>query len=205
MELQEIILPKSVDGLQLPDPGMLDYFRLAENRIYYIDFEIDMSILDIQREIIYINVVDAEYPIDERIPIKILIDSPGGLLAETMCMCSTIMMSKTPVITVNLCEAYSGGALLLMSGHKRYAMPYSNAMIHTGSGTTSGTFEQTEEQQKLYKRQVDEMGKYILDRTTMDKRVFNKNRSKDWYINAEDQVKYGIVDGVIENLYDILI
>ena len=81
MELQEIILPKSVDGLQLPDPGMLDYFRLAENRIYYIDFEIDMSILDIQREIIYINVVDAEYPIDERIPIKILIDSPGGLLA----------------------------------------------------------------------------------------------------------------------------
>ena len=205
MELQELILPKDVENLQLPDPGLLDFYRLAENRIYYIDYEIDMAILDLQRNIILINIEDEGIPSEERIPIKILIDSPGGLLSETMSVASTIMQSKTPVITINMADAYSGGALLLLAGHKRYAMPYSKAMIHTGSGGTSGTFEQTEEQQKNYKRQVEDMGKFILTRTGMDEKVFKRNKSKDWYLMPEDQVKYGLVHEIVENIFDVLI
>ena len=205
MELQELILPKDVENLQLPDPGLLDYYKLAENRIFYVDYEIDMGILDLQRSIILINLEDRDYPIEERLPIKILIDSPGGLLSETMSVVSTIIQSKTPVITINVADAYSGGALLLLSGHKRYALPYSKAMLHTGSGGTSGTFEQTEEQQKNYKRQVEDMGKYILERTSMDKKVFNRNKAKDWYFMPDEQVKYGLVHEITENIYDIIL
>lgn len=205
MEIQELILPKDVENLQLPDPNLLNFYKLAENRIFYIDYEIDMGILEVQRDIILINIADKDIPVEERIPIKILIDSPGGLLSETMSVASTIVQSKTPIITVNMADCYSGGAILLMSGHKRYAMPYSKAMIHTGSGGTSGTFEQTEEQQKNYKRQVEDMGKFILARTGMDEKIFKRNKSKDWYLMPEDQLKYGLVHEIVDNIFDILI
>lgn len=205
MEIQELILPKDVENLQLPDPNLLNFYKLAENRIFYIDYEIDMGILEVQRDIILINIADKDIPVEERIPIKILIDSPGGLLSETMSVASTMVQSKTPIITVNMADCYSGGAILLMSGHKRYAMPYSKAMIHTGSGGTSGTFEQTEEQQKNYKRQVEDMGKFILARTGMDEKVFKRNKSKDWYLMPEDQLKYGLVHEIVDNIFDILI
>ena len=205
MEIQELILPKDVENLQLPDPNLLNFYKLAENRIFYIDYEIDMGILEVQRDIILINIADKDIPVEERIPIKILIDSPGGLLSETMSVASTMVQSKTPIITINMADCYSGGAILLMSGHKRYAMPYSKAMIHTGSGGTSGTFEQTEEQQKNYKRQVEDMGKFIIARTGMDEKVFKRNKSKDWYLMPEDQLKYGLVHEIVDNIFDILI
>lgn len=204
MDFGELVIPNNLENLQLPDPGLLNDYKLANKRIFYVDFEITMGILDLQREIILINMADKDIPIKNRIPIKILIDSPGGYLAETMSVASTMIMSKTPVYTINIAEAYSGGSLLLMAGHKRYAMPFSKAMIHTGSGGTSGTFEQTEEQQKNYKRQVEEMGKYIIQRTGMDEKIFKKNRSKEWYLTTEEQVKYGVVHEIVENIFDIL-
>lgn len=191
--------------MELPAPEMVNYWRLAESRIFYIDYEIDMSILEIQRSILCINIADNGIPVEERIPIKIFIDCPGGLLSETLSLATTMIMSKTPVITINIAEAFSGGALLLIAGHKRYCMPYSNAMLHTGSATgVSGTFEQTEEFQKAYKKQVDKMGSYIVERTTIDEKMYKRNKSKDWYLDAHDQVKYGIVDKIVENLDELI-
>lgn len=204
-EFEKIIIPNGVKDFNLPDPGLLQFYQLSENRIFYLDFEIDMSILELQRDIILINIADKDIPIEERIPIKILIDSPGGLLSETMSVACTMVQSKTPIITINIAEAYSGAAVLLLAGHKRYALPYSKAMIHTGSGATSGTFEQTEEQQKNYKKQVEDMGKFILERSGMDKKVFNRNKAKDWYFMPDEQVKYGLVHEITENIYDIIL
>lgn len=203
METFEIALPKNLETLSLPDPTMVNYWRMAENRIFYIDFEIDETILETQRSIININIQDSGKKVEERIPIIIMIDSPGGMLSETMSLCSTIIMSKTPVITVNVAEAYSGAALLLLSGHKRYCFPYSKTMLHSGSGATMGTFEQTEAAQKMYKKQVDEMAKYILERSNIDQKTFNKNKSKDWYLDAEESVKYGIVDDILTDFDEI--
>lgn len=204
MEEFQIELPNNLENLYLPSPELTNYWRLAENRIFYIDFEIDESILEIQRNIIYINLVDKDIKPEDRTPIKILIDSPGGLLSETMSLAATITMSKTPVITINMATAYSGGAILLLAGHKRYAMPYSKVMIHTGQGSTCGTYEQTMEQQKNYKRQVDDMSAFILKQSGMDEKVYKKNKSKEWYFMPEDALKYHIVDEIIENIFDIL-
>ena len=177
-ELQ-ISLPTNLEDIKLPNPEMVNYWRLAENRIFYIDYEIDESVLEIQRSIIAINIADKDIPLEDRLPIKIYLDTPGGLLSETMSLATVIIMSKTPVITVNIAEAYSGGCLLLLAGHKRYSLPYAKAMLHTGSGGVSGTYEQTEQAQKNYKKQIEEMGTYILQRSGMDERYYKKNKSKD--------------------------
>ena len=197
-------MPQNLENMLLPAPETLNYWRLAENRIFYIDYEIDESVLEIQKAIISINIADKNKPIEERIPIKIYLCTPGGLLTQTMSLCSTIIMSKTPIVTVNIGEAYSGGCLILLAGHKKYALPYSKALIHSGSGGVQGTFEQTEEAQKMYKKQVAEMGNYILERSKIDDKTFKRNKAKDWYLDAEEQVKYGIVDEIIDNLDEII-
>ena len=160
--------------------------------------------LEIQRAIIAINIADKDIEPSARKKIKIFIDSPGGLLSETMSLVTVMIMSKTPVITVNIAEAYSGGALLLLAGHERYAFPYSKAMLHTGSGGVQGTYEQTEQAQKIYKKQVDEMGSYILERSGMDEKIYKKNKAKDWYMDGNEQVQYGLVHKIVTNLDEIL-
>lgn len=202
-ELQ-IALPQKLEDIKLPAPEMVNYWRLAENRIFYIDYEIDESVLEIQRSIIAINIADKDIPLKDRLPIKIFLDTPGGLLSETMSLATVIIMSKTPVVTVNIAEAYSGGCLLLLAGHKRYSLPYAKAMLHTGSGGVSGTYEQTEQAQKNYKKQIEEMGTYILQRSGMDEKVYKKNKSKDWYMDANEQKQFGIVHEIVTDLDEII-
>ena len=202
-ELQ-IALPQKLEDIKLPAPEMVNYWRLAENRIFYIDYEIDESVLEIQRSIIAINIADRDVSPEDRIPIKIYLDTPGGLLSETMSLATVIIMSKTPIITVNIAEAYSGGCLLLLAGHKRYSLPYAKAMLHTGSGGVSGTYEQTEQAQKNYKKQIEEMGTYILQRSGMDEKVYKKNKSKDWYMDANEQKQFGIVHEIVTDLDEII-
>lgn len=182
----------------------MNYWRLAERRIFYIDYEIDEGILELQKSILEINMNDTGIHPQDRIPIKIFIDSPGGLLSETMSLCSVIMMSKTPVITVNIAEAYSGGCLILLAGHRRYALPYSKAMLHSGSNGMSGTYEQTEQAQKIYKKQIDEMCSYILERSGMDEKIYKRNKSKDWYFDANEQLQHGIVHEIVSDLNQII-
>ena len=202
-ELQ-IALPTNLEDIKLPAPEMVNYWRLAENRIFYIDYEIDESVLEIQRSIIAINIADKDISIEDRIPIKIYLDTPGGLLSETMSLATTMIMSKTPVITVNIAEAYSGGCILLLAGHKRYTFPYAKAMLHTGSGGTVGTYEQTEQAQKNYKKQIEEMGSYILERSGMEEKLYKRNKSKDWYMDANEQKANGIVHEVVTSLDEII-
>lgn len=202
-ELQ-IALPTNLEDIKLPAPEMVNYWRLAENRIFYIDYEIDESVLEIQRSIMAINIADKDISIEDRIPIKIYLDTPGGLLSETMSLATTMIMSKTPVITVNIAEAYSGGCILLLAGHKRYTFPYAKAMLHTGSGGTVGTYEQTEQAQKNYKKQIEEMGSYILERSGMEEKLYKRNKSKDWYMDANEQKANGIVHEVVTSLDEII-
>lgn len=204
MQMLDIMLPENLENMQLPAPELVNYYRLAENRIFYVDFEIDMSILEIQKAIICINVADRNVPTEQRVPIKVFIDSVGGLLVESMSLASVMAMSKTPVITVNIGEAYSGGAILLLAGHKRYGLPYSKALLHTGSGSVGGTFEQTEQAQKNYKKQVAEMGEFILQRSGMDEKLYKKNKSKDWYLDAQEQINTGIIHEIVTDLDMIL-
>lgn len=185
------------------DPHLVNYWQMANERIFYLDTDITTNVLELQKHIISINIADKDLETKDRKPIVIMIDTNGGWLNETLCLCSTIMMSKTPVYTVNVCEALSGGALILMAGHKRFAMPYSVALIHSGSGGTYGTHEQTIAQQNNYNNRIKVMRKYILERTGMNERMYKKHSDKEWYLSAEEQVENGLVDYIVTSLEDL--
>lgn len=196
----EIAIPKSVENLNLPAPELVQFYEDLDNRTIWIQGEIDDSLLDLHSKIMKWNAEDKDVAIENRIPIKLFIFSPGGDLAITMNTVSMIRLSKTPVYTYNMGECFSGAFVLLIAGHKRFALPYSRAMCHSGSGLVGGTYQQTDNAMKDYKAQVEVMKQFILERTTIPPKMLNKKVGDDWYLSLDEQLANGVVDEVVEDM-----
>lgn len=76
-------------------------------------------------------------------------------------------------------------------------------MIHQGSAAFSGTAEEIKSAQESYERKLDKMERYILSHTSIDKKLFDKKKLKDWYVSGEELLSLGIADKIIENFKDI--
>lgn len=195
-----LAIPESLENLKLPDPTLLSYYQDEAQRVLWVDSEICGNLTELTKLIIKYNKEDKDKPVDDRQPIKIFITSPGGNLDETLAFVGLIGISKTPVWTIDAGWAYSAAGLILMSGHKRFALPNTECLIHSGSGHLGGSYEQTTEQMKNYKALVDKMRDFILSKTKIDQKLFKKQSTKDWYITTEEMLKYGIVDNIVDDL-----
>jgi ATP-dependent Clp protease protease subunit len=203
-ELLQLAMPKNLENLQLPSPELLTYYRGLEDRTIWIDYDVCESVLEVSRLIMYFNKLDKDIPVAERKPIKLLIYSYGGDGNACFSLLDIIALSKTPVYTVNMGVAMSAGLLILLAGHKRFCLKNSTALAHSGSSGMSGTFEQTEAQMKDYQRFVETMREYILERTDIDRKTFNKYKNKEWFLYAKEQVEYHIVDKIVEDIAEII-
>lgn len=204
-QIFDIILPKEYD-FKLPDPALLEYYRRKKERIIVVDYEIDDSFLsDVGSQILEYNRQDKGIPVEERKNIVILINSGGGCLDSMYAVIAIMELSKTPIITVNMSAAYSAAGLLLLAGHKRYCMPRSQMMIHSGSASgISGSYEEIQESTKSYKKMIEELRELVISKSKIDKSLINKNKSKDWYLDVEQQIELGCVDGVLTDIDEIL-
>jgi ATP-dependent Clp protease protease subunit len=185
---------------------LLDTYTDRKNRLIFIDYDIDDTLLrEVGRQIIEYNREDKGKSVDERTPIVILINSGGGCLDSTYATIAIMETSKTPIITVNMNCAYSAAGLILMAGHKRYCMPRSQVLIHSGSAQgISGNYEDIQESTKSYKKMVEEMREFIISKTKIDKALMKKNQSRDWYLPTSEQIDLGVVDEIITDLDSIL-
>lgn len=197
-------IPESTATLQLPDPGLRQFYKDEQDRIFWVDTQINEGTLELVKMIMRCNKEDKGIAINERKPITIMIDSPGGSVEVLLSIIKAMDMSKTPVRTVCYCTAYSAAADLLASGHKglRYCMPGSNVMMHAGSCAYQGTASQVDAAKKFY----DAMGKRVTDhvysRTNIDTKTQRKMKD-DYYMTDEDALKLGIVDKIISDFDEL--
>ena len=189
----------------LPDRMELNYWEARKNRTFYIDFEVDddYQLLEIAKTIINMNVAEKDTPTENLKPIYLWIMSYGGDLEQANFFCDLVETSRIPIVTVAMGAAMSAAFLIFLAGKRRYAFKHSQLLIHSGSGQLTGTAEQIKEAQLNYNRQIENMKDYILARTTIDAKTFNKNKTKDWYLTADELVKYHIVDKLVESFDDI--
>ena len=205
----EILLPNILDSAKSENyisPEEFTYWKSRENRTFYVDYEIDETyeLIELGKIIIQMNMEEKDIPKKELKPIYLWIHSYGGDLEQCHAMIDIIEASRIPIITIAMGVAMSAGFMLFLSGHKKYAFKHSNLMVHEGSAAFAGTAEQIEQAQKNYKKQIDGMKKYILERTNIDEKTFNKNKSKDWYLTADELIRYNVADKLIESFDDIL-
>ncbi len=204
-DTQKFILPKDILEAKLPDPIDLGYWEARHNRTFYVDYNIeeDYSLVELAKTIINLNQKEKSIPVDELKPIYIYIMSYGGDLDQAMFFCDLVLSSRIPIVTIGTGVCMSSGFLIFLSGHRRYAFHHCQMLVHSGSAGFQGTAEQVKEAQKNYEAQIKSIKQYVLDRTSIPEKVFNKNKSKDWYLNGDELIKYNIINKFVEKFEDI--
>lgn len=197
-------VPEEVMDAALPHPFLRDYYRDEAERTFWVNDEIDASLLNLVKMIMRCNKEDAGKPVEERTPIKVFIDSPGGDICALWTTIKAIEISKTPVYTINYCTAYSAAADLLAAGHKRYALPGTNAMVHSGSCVFGGTMEQAENMKKHFDKLGKKITDYFLLHTNVDQKTFKKKAPADWYFDEQEMLDNGLIDEIIVDFDTIL-
>lgn len=141
-----------------------------------------------------------DIPIEERKPIKIYINSPGGLLTETFIMIDAIKMSKTPVWGIVTGTAYSGGFFTLIACHKRFGYKHSSYLYHEGATGNSGTAAQFENYAAFYKKELGKLKDLVLENTNITEEEYATIKKDDIWYDAEEAIEKGIIDEITEKL-----
>lgn len=196
-------LDKSVANLQLPDKDLRDYYLDQQDRVIWLDYDIDDSAMVVVRHIMKYNHDDDGLPVEQRKPIRLIIDTAGGSVAVMMIIVNAIKMSKTPVWTINWCGAYSAGAHILAAGHKRLAMPGSTVLIHSGSCAFSGTQEQATSAKDYYDKLTKIANDQLIADTKIEPKMFKRKAAGDWYLTTDEALQYGVVDKIITDFSEI--
>lgn len=163
--------------------------------------EVEMVIGDtVESYIRYFNRIDDEMniPIEERQPIKIFIDSPGGDLIGAFTIIDAIRLSKTPVWTINIGAAYSAGFFIYIAGHKRLAYPLSSFLFHEGSVSTGADAGKFRNFAAFYERQLDMLKNLVLTYTKISEEKYNEIQKDDFWMTTEDAIELGICDEIIK-------
>lgn len=197
-------IKRNIPILNYPPPELAEFYRrLSDREIVWNDIITDCMI-DVPLYIIKWNKEDANVPVEERKPIKIFINTNGGDLSVTMLTASVIALSKTPVITIGMGRAYSGGALLLMSGHKRLIFDSTSVLIHDGSSGAIGDTGKVLDSLEFTKDSEDRVIQFILSHTRITSELMKENYRRDWYMFSEDAIYYGVADKIITDIDEVL-
>ncbi|MEE6187716.1 ATP-dependent Clp protease proteolytic subunit [Mycovorax composti] len=145
--------------------------------------------------------LDADKPGEE---IKFYINSPGGVVTSGMVIYDTMKMISSPVSTICMGIAASMGSILLSGGEKgkRYIYPHGEVMIHQPSlgGYFRGVTADLEIQARQTQR-VKQIGAQILaDNCGKTIEEIMRDFDRDYWMNAEEAIQYGIVDKVVDKL-----
>lgn len=192
------------DEPKLPENPMEKMFSVAQfdkkfieqRKIFLWGPVDDRSAKDITARLMYLEAID---PGKE---ITFYINSPGGVVTSGMVIYDTMQMISSPVSTVCMGMAASMGSILLSGGEKgrRFIFPHGEVMIHQPSGGGQGTSADLEIMAEQI-RKIKELGAKILaDNCGQPFEKVMKDFDRDYWMDAEESVKYGIVDGVVRSL-----
>lgn len=171
------------------------YSRLLKERIIFLSGEINNEMADlIVAQLLFLEAEDPDKDI------QIYINSPGGSVSAGFAIYDTMQYIKPDVSTICVGLAASMGAFLLASGTKgkRYALPNADIMIHQPLGGTQGQAEDIRIQAEKILEIRKRINKILSEKTGQDIEIINRDTDRDYYLNAVDAVKYGLIDKVME-------
>lgn len=181
--------------------GLSEYSDASNRNLYIMgDINADTGVA-VENMIRFYNQADKQFNItkEDRIPIKIWINSYGGDLQAALTTCDAINLSETPIYTINQGQAASAAALIFLAGHKRVAFPKSYLMIHEGSiGVSQIDAHKFQAMSDFYKVQRTLLKKIIMEYTGMSEEDYTSHAKDDWWMDVNDAMKYNMIDMVMD-------
>ena len=149
-----------------------------------------------------------DIPVEERKPIIIYINTPGGVITDGYCLIDAIRSSVTPVYTVNIGTCYSMGFLIFIAGKKRYCMQSSTFLCHDGFSGAVDSMNKLRDRVEFETGEMEEYTmNYIIEQTKITKKQYTANKRKEWYFYPNEAKELGVTDyivGVDCDIYEIL-
>ena len=161
------------------------------------------SVSDLMESILQINAIDDELEEElknySRQPIKLIINSFGGSVYDGFGLIAAIENSKTPIHGYCYGSAMSMGFIIYISTHYRFAHRMSTFMYHEISDIFWGNITGQKQNLKECERLQKIYDEYILERTKIpvNKILDYKARKEDWYMSANEALKYKIVNQLV--------
>lgn len=174
------------------------FSRLLKDRIIFLAEDVNhVSASLVVAQLLFL---ESEDPDKE---VSLYINSPGGSITDGMAIVDTINYIKCPVSTICVGMAASMGAVLLASGAKgrRFATPNAEILIHQpliGGGGISGQTTEIKIHADHMVKTREKLNKLLSDRTGQSLETIEKDTERDNYMTAEEALKYGLIDGILD-------
>lgn len=188
-------VPVVVEKTQRTERAYDIFSRLLKDRIIFIGTPVDDNVANVViAQILFLQMEDPSKQIN------VYINTPGGAITAGLAIYDTMQFVKPDVATYCVGQAASLGALLLSAGAsgKRFALPNSRIMVHQPWGGVQGTAEDISIQTKEIIKLREKINKILSQHTGRSLAKVRKDTDRDYFMDAEEAKKYGIVDEVIE-------
>ena len=171
------------------------YSRLLKERIIFLGEPIDDHVANIM--IAQLLFLEADDPKKE---IKIYINSPGGSVTSALAIYDPMRYVKCDVATICIGQAASAAAVLLASGAKgkRFSLPNARVLIHQVMGGAEGQAKDVAIQTREMLRVKQQVDKILAQHTGQSVSKIEKDTDRDFFMTAEDAVRYGLIDKIIK-------
>ena len=172
------------------------FSRLLKDRIIFIGTGISDEVSNlIIAQLLFLQAEDPDKDI------SMYINSPGGSVTAGMAIYDTMQFLKCDVATYCVGQAASMGAVLMAAGaaKKRYALPNARIMIHQPWGGVQGQAADISIQAKEILRLRDSLNGILAHHTGKTLDAIENDTDRDYFMSAEEAMKYGLVDEVIKS------
>jgi len=169
--------------------------RLMEDRIVLLVGEVNESSATVLvMQLLYLDAKNNS-------PIKLYINSPGGVISDGLAIIDTMRNIKSPVHTIVFSEAASMGALILTAGEPghRYALEHARIMIHQPLGGMRGKMSDMEIAMEQIKKAKKDVVEILTETTGKTAEQVEKDMEKDYWMYPKDAKKYGLIDNIISS------
>ncbi len=129
--------------------------------------------------------------------IRLYINSPGGTVHAGLAIYDTMRTLQTKVDTICVGMAASMAAVILAGGDRRYILPHAEVMIHQPSGGTSGRASDILVAADHIRQRKQVINQILARRTGKPLEQVATDSERDYWMNPEDALSYGIVDEII--------
>ena len=189
-----MLIPTVIEKSQFGERAYDIYSRLLRERIVFLAGPID----DNTANIIIAQLLFLEFE-DAKKDIFLYVNSPGGSVTSTMAIVDTINHVRPDISTFCVGLAASGAAIILSAGKKgkRFILPNAEVMIHQPLGGVEGQATDIAITAKHILKTRDNLNKLLAKNTGKSLAEIEKDVERDFFMDAQEAKKYGIIDEVI--------
>ncbi len=190
MPLVPMVVKRTHEG----ERSMDLYSRLLDERIVMLTEGIDSTVAGIiVSQLLYLQSEDSTKDI------TMYINSPGGQVIGMWSIIDTMNLIKNDISTVCIGLAASAASFILANGTKgkRMILPHAEVMIHQPMGGTQGQASDIQIQANQILKTKRQGEEFMAAKTGQKVMKISKDMDRDYYMTAEESIKYGVVDKII--------